>query len=53
MNAASGGEKGDGMAGRDIQAGPARVRYLARHQVMGLAVQFLLGTAVNLIGQPS
>jgi uncharacterized membrane protein len=32
------------------QTGP---RHLARHQVMGLAVQFLLGMAVNLLGQPS
>ena len=29
------------------------VRHLARHQVMGLAVQFLLGVAVGLIGLPS
>ncbi|MGI8448086.1 MAG: hypothetical protein ACR2MP_13090 [Streptosporangiaceae bacterium] len=31
----------------------ADARHLARHQVMGLAVLFLLGMAVNLIGQPS
>jgi hypothetical protein len=29
------------------------VRHLARHQVMGLAVQFLLGMAVDLLGLPS
>ena len=29
------------------------VRRPARHQVMGLSVQFLLGMAVSLIGQPS
>lgn len=28
-------------------------RHLARHQVMGLTVQFALGTAVGLLGQPS
>lgn len=28
-------------------------RYLARHQLMGLAVQFLLGMALSLTGQPS
>jgi hypothetical protein len=28
-------------------------RHLARHQVMGLAAQFLLGMAVNLLGLPS
>ena len=28
-------------------------RYLARHQVMGLAAQFLLGMALSLVGQPS
>jgi hypothetical protein len=31
----------------------ADARHLARHQVMGLAVQFLLGMAVNLLGPPS
>ncbi len=31
----------------------ADVRHLARHQVMGLAAQFLLGMAVNLLGLPS
>ena len=29
------------------------VRQHARHQVMGLAAQFLLGMAISLIGQPS
>jgi heme A synthase len=31
----------------------AGTRHLARHQVMGLAAQFLLGMAVNLLGLPS
>lgn len=31
----------------------ADARHLAWHQVMGLAVQFLLGMAVNLLGLPS
>lgn len=31
----------------------ADARHLARHQVMGLAAQFLLGMAVNLLGLPS
>jgi hypothetical protein len=31
----------------------ADVRHLARHQIMGLAAQFLLGMAVNLLGPPS
>jgi hypothetical protein len=31
----------------------ADARHLARHQVMGLGVQFLLGMAVNLLGLPS
>lgn len=31
----------------------ADLRHLARHQVMGLAAQFLLGMAVNLLGPPS
>jgi hypothetical protein len=31
----------------------ADLRHLARHQVMGLAAQFLLGMAVNLLGLPS
>lgn len=29
------------------------VRHLARHQVLGLAAQFLLGMAVDLLGLPS
>ena len=40
-------------ASRDIAAGPAGPRNLARHMVMGLTVQFLLGMAVSLPGQPS
>ena len=28
-------------------------RYLARHQVMGLAAQFVFGKALTLVGQPS
>ena len=35
------------------QAGLAGARHLSRHQVMGLAVQFLLGMAVNLLGLPA
>jgi heme A synthase len=35
------------------RAGHRNVRHNARHQVIGLAVQFLLGMAVSLIGQPS
>ncbi len=31
----------------------ADLRHLARHQVMGLAAQCLLGMAVNLLGLPS
>jgi hypothetical protein len=31
----------------------ADLRHLARHQIMGLAIQFLLGMAVNLLGLPS
>ncbi len=53
MSAARVGEEGNNVAGRVRPAGHAEVRYLARHMVMGLTVQFLLGMAVNLIGQPS
>ena len=53
MSAASTGATGHGMAEEVIQSSHARVRHLARHQVMGLAAQFLLGMAVNLLGQPS
>lgn len=35
------------------QAGRGELHRLARHQVMGLTAQFLLGMAVNLLGQPS
>ena len=31
----------------------ADLRHLARHQITGLAIQFLLGMAVNLLGLPS
>ena len=31
----------------------ADLRHLARHQIVGLAIQFLLGMAVNLLGLPS
>ncbi len=31
----------------------ADLRHLARHQIMGLAAQFLLGMAVNFLGLPS
>ena len=43
-----------GPAGGDsaAQAARAELQRLARHQVMGLAIQFLLGMAVNLLGQP-
>jgi hypothetical protein len=39
--------------GAGSSADLAKVRHLARHQVMGLATIFLLGMAVNLIGLPS
>jgi len=53
VSAASTGATGHGVAEELIQAGQDKVRHLARHQVMGLTVQFLLGMAVNLLGQPS
>lgn len=53
MSAASTGATSHGMADGVIQASHAQVRHLARHQVMGLTIQFLLGMAVNLLGQPS
>jgi hypothetical protein len=53
VSAARVGEEGSNVAGRARSAGHAGQRYLARHMVMGLTVQFLLGMAVNLIGQPS
>ena len=39
--------------GTAAQAGLARARTQSRHQVIGLALQFLLGMAVNLLGLPS
>jgi hypothetical protein len=53
VSAAGTGETGPGGAGQHLPPGPARVRHLARHQVMGLASVFLLGMAVNLTGPPS
>jgi hypothetical protein len=53
VSAVRAGEEGNNVAGRARPAGHAEVRYLARHMVMGLTVQFLLGMAVTLIGQPS
>jgi len=53
VSAARAGEEGNNVAGRARPAGHAEVRHLARHMVMGLTVQFLLGMAVTLIGQPS
>ena len=38
---------------RTTRAARTGARYLARHQVMGLAAQFLLGMALSLTGQPS
>jgi len=34
-------------------ADPAGARHLSRHQIMGLAVQFLLRMAVNLLSLPA
>ena len=53
MSAARAGQVGSNLAGRAGPAGQAELRHLARHMVMGLIVQFLLGMAVNLIGQPA
>ena len=38
---------------RTTRAHRTGVRHLARHQVMGLGAQFLLGMALSLLGQPS
>ena len=38
---------------QSTRASRTDVRRHARHQVMGLAAQFLLGMAISLIGQPS
>jgi len=53
VSAADTGQTGHRTAGQDTPQGPASVRHLARHQVMGLASVFLLGVAVNLIGLPA
>jgi hypothetical protein len=53
VSAAQAGEQEHNVADRARPAGHAEVRHLARHMVMGLTVQFLLGMAVILIGQPS
>jgi hypothetical protein len=53
VSAARAGEQGNNLAGRARPAGHAEVRHLARHMVTGLTVQFLLGMAVTLNGQPS
>jgi hypothetical protein len=47
------GGTGGTIAGQRRSPDPARVRHLARHQVMGLASVFLLGMAVNLTGLPA
>ncbi len=38
---------------RTTRPARTRVQRAARHQLMGLAIQFLLGMAVSLTGQPS
>jgi hypothetical protein len=53
MKAMSENTTSEDMPGQAAPVSRADVRYLARHQVMGLSVQFLLGMAVALIGQPS
>ena len=53
MSAAGTGQPGYRTARQATPQGPASVRHLARHQVMGLASVFLLGVAVNLIGLPA
>ena len=53
MSADSTSANNDDMAAGATQAGQDKVRHLARHQVMGLTARFLLGMAVNLLGQPS
>ena len=53
MSAADTSQTGRRTARQDTPQGPASVRHLARHQVMGLASAFLLGMAVNLIGLPA
>jgi len=47
--ATAGPGPGNGAARADLSG----ARHLSRHQVMGLAVQFLLGMAVNLLGLPA
>jgi hypothetical protein len=53
VSAAGTVEPDHGIAGQDMPPGLAAVRHLARHQVMGLASVFLLGTAVTMLGLPS
>ena len=53
MNAARTVKDGHRIAGQHMPPGLTAVRQLARHQVMGLAIVFLLGMAVNLVGLPS
>jgi hypothetical protein len=53
VSAVGTGQTGYCTASQDTPQGPASVRHLARHQVMGLASVFLLGMAVNLIGLPA
>ncbi len=53
MSAAGSADTGDATAAQHLPPGHARVRHLARHQVMGLASVFLLGMAANLTGLPS
>lgn len=53
MSAADTVKTGHSMKSQGIPPGPASVRHLARHQVMGLASVFLLGMAVNLTGLPA
>lgn len=53
MSAADTVKGGHAMEGHHTPPDLAAVRHLARHQVMGLASVFLLGTAVSLIGLPA
>ena len=53
MSAADTGQPGYRTATQATPQGPASVRHLAHHQVMGLASVFLLGMAVNLTGLPA
>ena len=44
---------GPGPGDAAARAGLAGARHLSRQQLMGMAVQFLLGMAVNLLGLPA